>query len=135
MSCSIRFGRTRIGLDDAAGGHVAPPVAVDFCIPDASALSDEDKAAEFCAGVRYWARICARWTIKASYSRAMRRKNSRAMTRQMTPMQEPANMPRDLMCQLLARKPVPFVSLFWLNMYGLVWISEIRTSIDSVPIP
>lgn len=129
--CSMRVGRTRIDLDDAAGGHAA----VDFCVPDASALSDEDEAAGFCAGARYWARICARWTIKASYSRAMRRRNSRTMTRQMTPMQEPANIPRDLMCQLLARKPVSSVSLFWLYSMGLYRMSENRTGIDSVPVP
>lgn len=117
--CSMRVGRTRIDLEEAAGGYVALAAAVDFCVPDASVLSDEDEAAGFCAGVRYRARICARWTIKASYSRAMRRKNSRAMTRQMTPMQEPANMPRDLMCQLLERKPISFVSLFWLYRMGL----------------
>lgn len=126
MSCSKRLGRTRTACDrelsTAAG--VVPLVAVAvamvvFCVPDCSLslpvplplpspltmpLSD-DGDGTCSGGVRHWAFIWARWTMKASYSRATRRRNSRMMTRQMTPMQEPANMPRDRMCQLLATKP------------------------------
>lgn len=44
---------------------------------------------------------------KRSYSFAKRRKNSRSITSRMTPMQEPANIPRDVICHDLARKPFP----------------------------
>ena len=40
-----------------------------------------------------------------SYSFDIRRKNSRLITRRMTPMQEAANMPLDLMCHDGERKP------------------------------
>lgn len=47
----------------------------------------------------------ARRRIKASYSLPTRRRNSRHKTRQMVPMQDPANMPCEVMCQELERKP------------------------------
>lgn len=40
------------------------------------------------------------------------------MTRQMTPMHEPANMPWDVLCQLLLRKPV------WVNDRFIVWVGR-----------
>jgi hypothetical protein len=48
-----------------------------------------------------------RWRrkIKASYSLLERLRNSRRITRRMTPMQEKANWACVWMCQLLARKP------------------------------
>jgi hypothetical protein len=44
--------------------------------------------------------------IKASYSLLERLRNSRRITRRMTPMQERANWAWVWMCQLLARKPL-----------------------------
>ena len=41
----------------------------------------------------------------ASYSRDARRRASRTMTRQMTPMQDPAIMPGERMCHCEERKP------------------------------
>ena len=47
--------------------------------------------------------------MKASYSLLERLRNSRKMTRRMTPMQERANWAWVWMCQLLARKPLGIV--------------------------
>lgn len=59
-------------------------------------------------GERNFARNLALFTINASYSRPTRRRNSRMSTRQITPIHEPANIPREVMCHDLARKPVAF---------------------------
>lgn len=48
----------------------------------------------------------ARLMMNASYSLAMRRRSSRQMTRKTMPMQEPANMLEDVMCQDSEMKPV-----------------------------
>ena len=44
-------------------------------------------------------------TMYRSYSRLRRRRNSSAQTRQMTPMQLPANIPLEVMCQVEEIKP------------------------------
>lgn len=59
-------------------------------------------------GERNLARNRALFTINASYSRPTRRRNSRISTRQITPIHEPANIPREVMCHDLVRKPVVF---------------------------
>ena len=57
-------------------------------------------------------RNLALFTINASYSRPTRRKNSRISTRQITPIHEPANIPREVMCHDLARKHASIVFQF-----------------------
>lgn len=59
-------------------------------------------------GERNLARNLALFTINASYSLPTRRRNSRISTRQITPIHEPANIPREVMCHDSARKPVAF---------------------------
>src|ERR1700679_2193456 len=51
-------------------------------------------------------------TRNRSYSLTDRRKNSSSRTRQMTPMQEPANMPGEVMCHEEERKQASMVYQF-----------------------
>lgn len=58
-----------------------------------------------CGTDRYCRLRRDRRRMKASYSRPTRRRNSRQRTSEMTPMQEPPNMPWEVMCHPLEMKP------------------------------
>ena len=81
-----------IGAAAAAAGGGATAIAVE----EADGGDSMD---------RYCLRCRARRMINASYSLPKRRRNSRHNTRQITPMQDPANMPREVMCHDLEMKP------------------------------
>lgn len=84
---------------DAGSAEVVVPAA-------AAAAAGEEAEEVFESESRYLARILALRTMNESYSRPRRRRNSRLMTSRMTPMQEPANMPLEVMCQEEERKPI-----------------------------
>lgn len=75
-----------------------PAVAGDVPVPVSEFAIELVLSMEAC-----W-RVCWR-RMRRSYSLPRRRRNSRDMTRRMTPMQQPANMPLDVTCHDLAMKP------------------------------
>lgn len=91
IACWITLGRnfcSRLALDTMPSAFDAPFSEV-LPVVDAGG-----EALLTCSRTRY-----------RSYSLLARRRNSRTMTRRMTTMHEPANMPWEVMCQVLERKP------------------------------
>lgn len=108
ISCSTRVGRTGTSAAGQLGAFPAEGCADEEAfVPVATSSASEAAAGVegWDCTVRYWALRRARRRMKASYSRPTRRRNSRQITRRMTPMQEPANMPLEVMCHCLERKP------------------------------
>ena len=97
MACCRRLGR-KVWVVAAAHGTASEEAAA---LP--TSLDEEREDAGAWAGPPRERVYCAR--MKRSYSLPARRRNSRVMTRRMTPMQDPANMPLLVMCHELDRKP------------------------------
>lgn len=144
-SCSVGLGRMVGGGVVAGGGAVAVFVDTVGLWPlggDVGAEEDErhgagagDEAvvdASVGDRDRYWCRSLARRMMNASYSRPMRRRNSRISTRQMTPMQEPANSLVEVMCQVEERKP--FSCLVGVKREGDI-VGGGSTGVNGVPVP